>query len=173
MSHPADHLEPLPDRGGTGESRWRRRRTLNPRRYDYTTLAGFGVLIGAWSFLAPWMLGYFHHRSAWIGGFILGAVLILGCVVTMGGASGTSTVVHPRWLERWALVAVALGCWSIAEPWVLGYSGHTGGVWSSVICGVALVLAGAGMDRAARGMAAEGARGGVPDPEAHVLDAEW
>ena len=172
MTHPADQFEPLPDREGAGGRRWRRRRTLNPRRVGYSTLAGLELLIGAWSFLAPWMLDYFHHRAAWVGGFILGAILVLGSIITMAGSSGTSTVLHPRWLQRWGLITIALGCWSIVEPWVLGFSSRTAGIWSCVLCGIGLILIGAGLDRAAGSMRAEGAVGGVPDPEAHVLDID-
>lgn len=167
MNHPANRVEPLPEMDARG---WRKRRTLNPRRYHYTALAGLEFLIGAWSFLAPWMLGLFHHRSAWVGGFILGAILVLGAVITMAAASGTSTVVHPSWLTRWSVVTIVLGCWSIAAPWVLGFSSRGAGLWNGVVCGIGLILLGLAMTRASTAMVAEGAGGGVPDPEAHVLD---
>lgn len=40
--------------------------------------------------------------------------------------------------ERW--VSVAIGGWLIISPWVLGFSDNFLAKWTSVLCGIVLVL---------------------------------
>lgn len=40
--------------------------------------------------------------------------------------------------ERWTFVII--GAWLIVSPWVLGFSDSVLVKWSSVLCGLALVL---------------------------------
>ncbi|RJP44086.1 hypothetical protein C4587_02395 [Candidatus Parcubacteria bacterium] len=41
-------------------------------------------------------------------------------------------------MNNWALLA--LGCWVLISPWVLGFSSISIMKWSNVIAGIALVL---------------------------------
>jgi hypothetical protein len=171
MPHPANHWEPLPATDAAGRQLWRPRRAVHPLRIDFSMLAVLELLVGFWVFLAPWMINFFEPEAAAANGFGAGAILILGAVFVAARASATSTLVHPVWLRRWSVVVAALGAWTIASPWILGFASNPNGLWNQLGSGIAMIGLGAAMFAITVWLHRDGAVAEVPDPEAHILDA--
>ena len=72
----------------------------------------YKLVLGAFLFLSPWLYGFVHTPAsldAWMGGSILMV------------ASAAALLVFNDW-EEW--LALFLGLWMIAAPWVLSFP-HT------------------------------------------------
>ncbi len=91
------------------------------------------LLVGLWIATSPWVLGYGEGMNP----AIWNALLLGGVILVIALADIDSPT---RW-EEWTLAA--LGVWSIASPWVFGYSGHSMAMLNSVAAGIVVaVLAG-------------------------------
>jgi hypothetical protein len=99
------------------------------------------LVLGAWLFLSPWILGF-------AGGAPVGAE---------GAVTGPTAAAWNAWivgvvvaaLAIWAIAMFAqwqdwlngiLGVWLVIAPWVLGFGSLAAAAWNSVIVGL-LVLA--------------------------------
>jgi hypothetical protein len=88
------------------------------------------VLVGAWIASSPWVLGFVEtHPVATWNAVIVGLAIAIIAAVELEILSK---------IEEWVLVA--LGAWSIASPWVLGFSSLREATASMVIAGAAVVL---------------------------------
>jgi hypothetical protein len=87
------------------------------------------VLIGAWIVASPWVFGFAdtHPVATW-------------STVMLGVAIGVIAAIEMEFLskiEEW--LVVALGAWTIASPWVLGFAHLRGATISMVVAGIAVV----------------------------------
>jgi hypothetical protein len=90
------------------------------------------VVVGAWLFFSPWILGFAGMQLALWNALIFGAVIFVLAVSALSA--------FQDW-EEW--VDMAVGLWLIISPWVLGVAATTAVVWNFVIVGVlALILSG-------------------------------
>jgi hypothetical protein len=98
------------------------------------------LVLGAWLFLSPWILGFAGGAPAGAEPTVAGPAAaawnawIVGVVITA--------------LAIWAIVKFAewqdwltgiLGVWLIIAPWVLGFSSLTAAAWNQVIVGLLVV----------------------------------
>ncbi len=72
----------------------------------------YNLVIGAFLFLSPWMLG-FTRENARLDTWAVGAALVV--------LSLAAIVLFAEW-EEW--LNLLLACWLIVSPWVLGFA-HT------------------------------------------------
>ena len=99
------------------------------------------LVLGAWLFLSPWILGFAGGAPADAAGAATGPAVsawnawVVGAVIAV--------------LAIWAIAAFAewldwlngiLGAWLVIAPWVLGFSSLPAAAWNHVIVGL-LVLA--------------------------------
>jgi hypothetical protein len=98
------------------------------------------LVLGAWLFLSPWILGFAGGAPAGAEPAVAGPAAaawnawIVGVVITA--------------LAIWAIVKFAewqdwltgiLGVWLVIAPWVLGFSSLTAAAWNQVIVGLLVV----------------------------------
>jgi hypothetical protein len=97
-----------------------------PRRWqDVVTL-----LLGAWFFLAPWVLetetlsswGSAHVGNSWWTG---AAIVVVAAILL--------SVPRALWLEG---VNAVIAAWVFISPWVLGYAGNTRAAWDAWVVGI-------------------------------------
>ncbi|AVA26542.1 SPW repeat protein (plasmid) [Rhizobium sp. CB3171] len=76
-------------------------------------------------FVSPWVFGFTSEAmpswNAWI------VAVMLGVLAT------AALSVFAEW-EEWA--NMALGLWSIASPWLLGFATNVSAMWTDVVLGV-------------------------------------
>ena len=88
------------------------------------------VLLG----VSPWALGFSSDDAA------LATALVTGILIgafAVAGLMGLADAFFTEW-EEWA--GLALGVWTIAAPWIVGFAGLSLAVWTHVALG--LVAAG-------------------------------
>lgn len=89
-----------------------------------------GLLLGAWLFISPWMLGYAGVANAALNAWMVGAVVVLVSAASLA-----------RFGRRWAWIAVVLGLWLLIAPFVLQVAAVAEPVyWNMVGVGALLVL---------------------------------
>jgi SPW repeat len=88
------------------------------------------VLIGVWIAASPWVLGFSDTQPvvAW-------NAVILGLAIALIAALDLEILSR---FEEWLLVA--LGAWSLASPWVLGFAALREAAVSMVIAGGAVMV---------------------------------
>jgi hypothetical protein len=100
---------------------------------NYTTRAktasGINLVLGAWLFASAWIFIYGTASGAWNG-------VAAGAVIFIIGLTRVASLVGPL-LAR---VNVVLGLWTIASPWVFGYSAEAPAMWNSIAVGIAVTL---------------------------------
>ena len=74
----------------------------------------YNAVLGAFLIVSPWLFDY-AYGVARDGAFAAGALLVLVSVLAIGA--------FREW-EEW--VNLAIGCWILASPWVLGFPHHSG-----------------------------------------------
>ena len=72
----------------------------------------YNLVIGAFLFLSPWLLGL-TRENARLDSWAVGAAIVV--------LSLAALILFSEW-EEW--LNLLLGCWLIASPWVLGFA-HT------------------------------------------------
>lgn len=90
---------------------------------DWTNL-----VLGFWLFLTPWIfsnLSAAANTNAWL----VGAAIVI--------SSGLALRALRPW-EEWT--NLTLGVWMILSPWVLGYTGHEGFMWNSIVIGALVAV---------------------------------
>jgi hypothetical protein len=87
------------------------------------------LLLGAWLFVSPWVLGFntagIVATSAWVFGIII------------AGLALSAILAYQQW-EEW--LEAAIGIWILVSPWVLKAAGNPRILWSSLIVGALLVI---------------------------------
>jgi hypothetical protein len=90
------------------------------------TASGINILLGIWLIVSPWVFDY-SGRPAVVSSVFVGALIAIlaGCRIA-------------TWRESVGLsgVNLVLALWTIASPWVCGYSTNVGGVSDNVILGI-------------------------------------
>lgn len=86
----------------------------------------YTAVLGAFLFVSPWLFAY-SYQPARVDAFASGALLVLVSLLAMA--------LFREW-EEWLNLAV--GCWILASPWVLGFP-HGSGMHVAVTVGVAVV----------------------------------
>jgi hypothetical protein len=91
---------------------------------DWANLA-----VGVWLFVAPWVLGYDHVRSAAWNSWIFGIVVV--------AVSTSALVLFAVW-EEW--LNVIFGAWLLVAPWIMGFAGsdNAAALWNHVLVGLAV-----------------------------------
>jgi hypothetical protein len=89
---------------------------------DWVSLA-----LGIWLCASPWVLGFAADMTATQNAFLVGALLIVIEIVTIGAF---------RPWEEWA--NIALGAWLIVSPWLLGAAALAAA--NFVVVGIAVLL---------------------------------
>jgi hypothetical protein len=97
-----------------------------------TPIAGSQLVLGLLLFLTPWMAGFAAEQTAAWTAWITGAVIALVGVAALAGYAYAAA-----WCN------LVLGIWAIVAPWLLGFVGLTGEMWSHVVLGVLVALAAA------------------------------
>jgi hypothetical protein len=87
------------------------------------------VLLGAYLFVAPWILGTSGDRASSANAWIVGACIVAATL-------RVPVVSGPRAAE---LIRAGLGAWLLASPFALGFAG-SGAAWNAWIVG-SLILA--------------------------------
>ncbi len=87
------------------------------------------LLLGAWLFVSPWVLGFAAEPAAAWNAYIAGGVIAVLAVAAL--------YAFQSW-EEW--VNVLLAIWLVVSPWVLGFSTLTPATGNALAVGV-LVLA--------------------------------
>lgn len=84
------------------------------------------IVLGAWLFVSPWVMGYEETlRNASLNAHIAGLAIVLVAAVA---------VYIPRvWEEG---LNTALGLWTIASPWVLGFAAMRSVAMNAVVVGI-------------------------------------
>lgn len=118
--------------GAIGRVGGARRAPLAPR--PWTRWQDWGnLLLGAWFFVAPWVLGTTHgttHQSTPWNNWWAGAVIVL---VSLWALARPRT----RWTE-W--LNAALGVWLFISPWVLGFTDVRRASWDAWIVGAVVFI---------------------------------
>lgn len=84
------------------------------------------VVLGAWLFLTPWILGFALDASASWNAWIAGLVLALIGIWALA-APGTKAL-------EW--VAGVAGAWVFFSPWILAFVGESGAAWNAWVVGL-------------------------------------
>ena len=77
---------------------------------NVSSLDFYKLMLGGFLFLSPWLFGFVHTSAsldAWMGG------------ITLMATSAAALLIFNDW-EEW--LALFLGAWMIAAPWVLSLS---------------------------------------------------
>jgi hypothetical protein len=87
------------------------------------------MLLGVWIAASPWVLGFADEYpwATWNAVIIGGVILVLAAIDLEFFSK----------FDEWAMSA--LGAWSIASPWALGFAGHRAATVSMVVAGIAVV----------------------------------
>lgn len=91
------------------------------------------IVAGIALVLSPWLLGYAAEVSAVWHASIAGIVIVLL-------AAGALLAFNKY--EEWA--ALAVGLWTVAAPWVVGFAGLATAMWTHVIVGIVVAALAAG-----------------------------
>jgi hypothetical protein len=87
------------------------------------------LVLGAWLFLSPWILGFTDAglvaTNAWVFGIIVAVLAALAIFA------------YQKW-EEW--LNAAIGVWVFISPWVLGAATNANILWNSLIVGALLVI---------------------------------
>lgn len=91
------------------------------------------ALIGLWTIVSPYVLGYSALSAATWNAYILGIVLVILGVVT----AIWENVKYDRALD-W--ITAVLGLWLVLSPFILAFSTQTSAMWNNIISGVVVII---------------------------------
>ena len=95
-------------------------------RRNETYIDWINLLLAIALLVSPWVVGFAEGAAmsnAVVGGIIIGAIAI------------AALVSFAQW-EEW--VNLLLGLWLLISPWVLGFTGNAGAMWTHVVIGLAV-----------------------------------
>ncbi|WP_246179401.1 SPW repeat protein [Microvirga thermotolerans] len=104
-------------------------------RSELTATNILNSILAVFLFFSPWLVGFRDVQAAtWNAGV---------CGLAIGLMAALAITELQEW-EEW--VNAALGLWTAAAPWALGFAGVTTAMWTHVLVGLAAaVLAAVGL----------------------------
>ncbi|MEZ2224597.1 SPW repeat protein [Rhizobium sp. RCC_161_2] len=100
----------------------------NRTAFDIVNIvAGLGLL------LSPWLLGFATEAYAAWNAWIVGAA-----IAVIAAAALCAFYEAEEWIN------LVLGIWTVAAPWVLGFSVVTAAMWVHVVAGIVVAVLAAG-----------------------------
>ena len=96
------------------------------RWQDWTNL-----VLGAWLFVSPWLLGFAGSAAAAWNAWLLGVVVVVFALWALAAPSS-------RGAQWWLVISAA---WVFIAPWVLGFASVSAGAWNAWIVSVVVALA--------------------------------
>lgn len=96
-------------------------------------LHGIAVVIGLLLAAAPWIAGFTAATTALWNAVAAGGVIAL---------IGLAMIIHGG-LPHHGYGYLALGLWTLAAPWLLGFAGVTAALWAHVAAGIVAIALGA------------------------------
>jgi len=103
--------------------------TLWKHRSELTAINLCNLVLAAFLFASPWLLGYPGQTAATWTACVLGALIALVAL---------AAVIDMREWEAWASLALGLG--ATVAPWIAGFSGVAFALWSHVGVGLAVAI---------------------------------
>lgn len=100
---------------------------LSSRRWQDQAI----LLLGAWLFISPWVLGYPDASPQAVNAHLAGAVVAL--------LAAFDLVKTYLWA---VIVNLVLGAWVAVSPWILGTAGLRDIIVNSVVVGIAVLVLG-------------------------------
>lgn len=91
------------------------------------------ALVGLWTIVSPYILGYSALSTPTWHAYILGIVLIILGIVT----AVWENVKYDRTLD-W--ITAVVGLWLVVSPFVLAFSTETAAMWNNIIAGVVVIV---------------------------------
>jgi SPW repeat len=85
-------------------------------------------VLGLWLFVSPAVLQFATIEHAWNAYLVATGIALITAAALAG---------FKPWLE-W--IALALGGWLVASPWLVGFSTSTAATWNAVVIGGLVVL---------------------------------
>ena len=92
------------------------------------TASGINILLGIWLIVSPWVFDYSGRAP------VLNSVYV-GALVALLAAFRLATLRHSAGLSA---INLTLALWTIASPWVCGYSANVGAVGDNLLLGIAI-----------------------------------
>ena len=89
------------------------------------------LVVGAWVFISPWILGFSQDPASSWSAWVLGVLLVVVALWALAAPFSTAAV----WIVG------ALGVLVFLSPWVLGFAGLANPAWSAWITGVVVAVA--------------------------------
>ncbi len=89
------------------------------------------AILGIWSIVSPWALGFSSDRPA-MANFVVVGILLL--------AASLGAIYVPRAWEEWS--EAALGLWMIVSPWILRYTSEAHARTDAVLAGILILILG-------------------------------
>ncbi len=94
-----------------------------------TTLEWLNVVLGAWLFLSPWILGFTSTSAAAWSAWILGALIVVFAVWALYDRA--------NW-EDWVNFVLAIV--AFLSPWVFGFAGLPVAAWDLWLVGLLVAV---------------------------------
>lgn len=95
------------------------------------------ALLGAWLIASSWILDFSAPVAESAAGAPATADFVLSGLVALG-LGGIALMAYRKW-EEW--LAIALGLWLVASPWVLHFASVPNARWNALFNGLLIVVA--------------------------------
>jgi len=93
------------------------------------TLEWVNAILGAWLFIAPWVLGFTGTSAAAWSAWIVGALVVIFALWSLSDKA--------TWEDWVNLVVAAVGFFT---PWLFGYAGVAAAAWNMWIVSLVIVV---------------------------------
>lgn len=97
----------------------------------WTALDLINLVAGLCLFFAPWYAGFVGSYPAAWSAWVIGALVVIDAVIAI--VTETRSEADPR---AWEWAALLLGVLAVVAPWLLGFSGSPGALWTSLVVGI-------------------------------------
>ncbi len=98
-------------------------------RSELTAINIVNAVLGVLLFVSPWLVGFREVQAASWNAWICGLAVLVFAAAAVADLQ--------EW-EEW--VNGALGLWTIAAPWILGFAGTAMAMWTHVGIGLAVAV---------------------------------
>ncbi len=93
--------------------------------------SGINTALGLYLIASPWIWGYSIYGAAMWNSVAVGIAIAL---------FGATRVRDPHHASTLSWVNLILGAWTIASPWVFGYTPNGPAMWNSIILGAVVIV---------------------------------